>query len=84
MTFKIGQTVSRANPGGGETTHQIKTDADVKYHTELAAKPGYSYTIIDGKEPEPVFDFDLPDVAPSVTASPRVHTGGSVCTACEG
>lgn len=44
-TFKIGQTVSRANPGGGETTHQIKTTEEVKYHADLEAR-GYKYTII--------------------------------------
>lgn len=81
MTFKIGQTVSRANPGGGETTHQIKTPEEVKYHTDLATK-GYKYTIIDGKEPE--VDFELPPVDETSPSAPRVHIGGSVCISCEG
>jgi hypothetical protein len=80
-TFKIGQTVSRANPGGGETTHQIKTPEEVKYHTELAAR-GYKYTVIDGAEDE--FDFALPTVEAIQATAPRVHPGGSVCVGCEG
>jgi len=83
MTFKVGQTVARMNPDGRETTHQIKTPEEVTYHTDLQGR-GYGYTIIDGKEPEPVFDFDLPQVDAPAPSAPRVHMGGDVCVACEG
>ncbi len=62
-TFKIGQTVARLNPDKHETTHQIKTPEEVKYHTELAER-GYKYTIIDGND-----DFDLPEVKDGL----RIH-----------
>lgn len=79
MKFKIGQTVSRQDPGGYPTTWDIDSDKAVTYHTGLQ-ESGYKYTDISKGV---VADFDLPEVAPN---KPRVHqsNGESVCTACEG
>jgi hypothetical protein len=80
MKFKIGQTVVRQEPGGHEVSFSIQSEADVKYHTELAGK-GYSYT--DLTKNIDVVDFDLPTVS-EVKTQPRVHVSDEICTSCEG
>jgi hypothetical protein len=87
MKFKIGQTVARQNPGGGETIHQIKTDEHVQRYTDQANKtvdgvPTYKFTLLGGEVD--ALDFELPDTSANAPVTkPRVQIAGDVCTACE-
>jgi hypothetical protein len=68
ITFQRGQTVQRKDPGGDIVTRDIVTAEDVKYHTELQSRGGYTYTMV----------VDVPKT------SPKVYTGEAVCMSCEG
>ena len=47
--FKIGDTVSRKDPGGEEVIRNIFTQEDLDYHLDLQAK-GYEYTVLGKAE----------------------------------
>lgn len=80
MKFKIGQTITRHDPGGHETTFSIQNSKDVQYHTDLAAR-GYKYEDISKGDG---MSFDLPEVSSTAPTAPRVHLGGDTCVSCEG
>lgn len=99
MKFTIGQTVSRQDPGGHETTFSIKNIKDQNYHTALQGE-GYKYEDVSKREDVDPFtdflesqgvtvvdatpDFDLPIVEPSST-KPRLHQSTeNICVSCEG
>lgn len=80
MKFTIGQTVTRQDPGGHQTSFSIQSGQDVQYHTYLIAK-GYTYQDITKSD---ALEFDLPVVAASAPRQ-NIHTASeAVCVACEG
>lgn len=66
MQFKIGQTVSRLDPGNHEVMFSVQNERDMQYHTDLQAR-GYLYT--DITKASGAGDFDLPPVPGAV----RIH-----------
>jgi hypothetical protein len=79
-TFKKGQTVQRREGNRNTAPMELKSQIDVDYVTDLAAR-GYEYVVVKDVED---LDFELPTVEATGTTKPRVHVGGDVCTACEG